>query len=137
MLRLFSNRRRPAAAGSRSGDPEEMSSADLQYFIANAGFGIRPPHVYSTWQQKRITLFFVALLMVLIAVPLSVQYRRGGGLGQFFAIGVALGFAYFIFEGVSLTMGELGLVPPWMAAWMPMLVFGATATAIAISQESL
>ncbi|MCP5081540.1 MAG: YjgP/YjgQ family permease [Alphaproteobacteria bacterium] len=134
---IYSGLLRPAAVGTRSGDPEEMSSADLQYFIANAGFGIRPPHVYSTWQQKRITLFFVSFLMVLIAVPLSVQYRRGGGLGRFFAIGVGLGFAYFIFEGVSLTMGELGLVPPWMAAWMPMMVFGATATAIAISQESL
>ena len=134
---IYSGLLRPAAAGTRSGDPEEMTSGDLQYFVENAGFGIRPGYVYETWQHKRISLFFVALLMVLIAVPLSVRFRRGGGLGQMFAIGVALGFAYFIFDGISMTMGELGLVPPWMAAWMPILLFGGAATAIAISQESL
>ncbi len=134
---IYSGLLRPAAAGTRSGDPEEMTSGDLQYFIENAGFGIRPGYVYETWQHKRITLFFVSLLMVLISVPLSVRFRRGGGLGQMFAIGVALGFAFFIFEGISMTMGELGLVPPWMAAWMPLMVFAGAATAIAISQESL
>lgn len=134
---IYSGLLRPAAAGTRSGDPEEMSSGDLQYFIKNAGFGIRPGYVYETWQHKRITLFFVSFLMVLIPVPLSVRFRRGGGLGQMFAVGVGLGFAFFIFEGISLTMGELGLVPPWMAAWMPMMIFGGAATAIAISQESL
>ena len=37
---VYSGAMRPAAAGSRSGDPEEMSLGDLGYFIRNAGFGI-------------------------------------------------------------------------------------------------
>jgi lipopolysaccharide export system permease protein len=134
---IYSGLMRPAAAGSRSGDPEEMTSQDLSYFIDNAGFGIRPAYVYETWLNKRYTLFFVALLMVLIAVPLSVRFQRGGGLGLLFAAGVGLGFAFFIFEGISQTMGELGLVPAWMAAWMPILVFFAAGTAIAFRYETL
>lgn len=42
---IYSGAMRPAAAGSRSGDPEEMSIGELGYFIRNAGFGIRPVHV--------------------------------------------------------------------------------------------
>jgi lipopolysaccharide export LptBFGC system permease protein LptF len=29
-------------------------------------------------------------------------------------------------------MGELGFVSPWMAAWMPILTFGALATALSL-----
>lgn len=134
---IYSGLMRPAAAGSRSGDPEEMTTEDLAYFIDNAGFGIRPAYVYETWLNKRYTLFFVALLMVLIAVPLSVRFQRGGGMGLLFAVGVGLGFGFFIFEGISQTMGELGLVPAWMAAWMPILVFFSAGTAIAFRYETL
>ncbi|MGI9482915.1 MAG: LptF/LptG family permease [Hyphomicrobiales bacterium] len=134
---IYSGLMRPAATGVRSGDPEEMTSVDLQYFIKNAGFGIRPAHVYETWLNKRFTLFVVSFLMVLLAVPLSVRFQRGGGLGWLFAVGVAMGFGFFIFEGISLTMGELGLVPPWMAAWMPILIFLSAGTAIAFRYETL
>ena len=72
---------RPAAAGARSGDPEEMSLADLDYFIDNSGFGIRPAWVYETWWHKRLSLFFSALVMIAICIPLAVRFRRGGGIG--------------------------------------------------------
>lgn len=134
---IYSGLLRPAAAGTRSGDPEEMSIGDLGYFIENAGFGIRPPHVYSTWMHKRLSLTLTGVLMLLIAIPLAGRHRRGGGLGILFAVGIAMGFAFFVFDGISLTMGELGLLPAWMAAWLPMLVFGLTSGAIAFRYETL
>jgi lipopolysaccharide export system permease protein len=134
---VYSGLMRPAAAGTRSGDPEEMSFADLAYFIDNSGFGIRPIHVYSTWLHKRSTLALTGVLMLLIAVPLAGRHRRGGGLGILFAVGIGLGFAYFVFDGISMTMGELGLLPSWMAAWLPMLVFALTSGTIAFRYETL
>ena len=126
---------KPAAAGARSGDPEEMSIGDLDYFIENAGFGIRPIWVYQTWWHKRICLFVAALVMIAICVPLAARFRRGGGIGTLFAVGVGLGFLFFVVDGISLTMGELGFVAPWMAAWVPLLGFGAMATALTMSTE--
>jgi lipopolysaccharide export system permease protein len=134
---IYSGPLRPAATGTRSGDPSEMSLATLSYFIANAGFGVRPAHLYRTWWHKRITALIAAALMILIAVPLSGRFRRGGGLGIMFATGVAMGFAFFIFDGVSLTMGELGILPPWFAAWTPVAVFASAAGAIVFKQENL
>jgi lipopolysaccharide export system permease protein len=129
---VYSGAMKPAAAGARSGDPEEMTISDLNYFIANSGFGIRPTWVYETWWQKRISLFFATLVMIALCIPLATRFRRGGGLGVLFAAGVGLGFLYFVVDGLALTMGELGFVKPWMAAWMPVLSFGALATALSL-----
>lgn len=124
---IYSGSFRPAAAGARSGDPEEMSMNDLGYFIENSGFGIRPTWVYQTWWHKRLTLFVTALAMVALCIPLAVRFRRGGGIGVMFAAGIGLGFLFFIVDGISLTMGELGFVTPWFAAWAPVLGLAAVA----------
>ena len=128
---------RPAKAGYRSGDPEEMTLGDLSYFIENNGFGIRPAFVFETWWHKRISLFATAMTMVLLCVPLAARFRRGGGIGAFFAIGIALGFVFFLFDGLALTMGELGIVTPWLAAWSPVLIFSAIAAMIAFRTETV
>jgi lipopolysaccharide export system permease protein len=132
---VYSGVMKPAAAGARSGDPEEMTFNDLNYFIENSGFGIRPVWVYETWWQKRIALFFATFVMIALCVPLATRFRRGGGLGMLFGVGVGLGFLFFMADGIALTMGELGFVKPWMAAWLPILSFAAVATALGFRME--
>ncbi len=134
---IYSGSMRPAAAGARSGDPEEMTSADLRYFIDNNGFGIRPAYVFSTWWNKRLALFVSAFLMLAICVPLATRFRRGSGVALFFALGVGLGFSFFVLDGITLTLGEIGLVPAWMAAWTPILVFSAIAATLVFRAETL
>ncbi|HUF45249.1 MAG TPA: LptF/LptG family permease [Aestuariivirgaceae bacterium] len=134
---VYGGAMRPAASGVRSGDPEEMSMADLSYFIANSGFGIRPVHVYQTWWHKRTTLLFSAWLMVAICVPLALRFRRGGGIGYLFAVGVAIGFVFFVLDGISITLGEIGLMPPALAAWLPMLILAAVAAALTVRAEAI
>jgi lipopolysaccharide export system permease protein len=121
---IYKGTMRAAEAGSRSGDPEEMTISDLSYFIANDGFGIRPTYVYQTWWHKRISLIFVSFIMICLIIPLATRFKRGGGLGVLFSLGVGLGFAFFILDGIAMSVGELGVVFPWLAAWLPVLVFG-------------
>lgn len=134
---IYTGLMRPAATGARKGDPEEMTIQDLNYFVNNAGFGMRPSHVYSTWIHKRFATLFSGILMLFIAIPLAHKFKRGGGLGLLFAAGIGMGFAYFIFDGITLTMGELGILPPWAAGWMPPLIFTGIAGTIAINYETL
>ena len=134
---VYSGAMRPAASGVRSGDPEEMSMADLNYFITNAGFGIRPVHVYETWWHKRTTLLFSAWLIIAVCVPLAVRFRRGGGIGYMFALGVAIGFIFFVLDGISVTLGEIGLMPPALAAWLPSLILGAVAAGLTVRAEAI
>ena len=134
---IYSGSLRPAAAGARSGDPEEMTIGDLSYFIENSGFGIRPTWVYQTWWHKRLTFFVTALAMVALCIPLAVRFHRGGGIGIMFAIGIGLGFLFFIVDGIALTMGELGFVTPWFAAWSPVLGLAAVAGFISFRTERI
>jgi lipopolysaccharide export system permease protein len=134
---IYSGAMRPAATGSRSGDPEEMSIGDLGYFIRNAGFGIRPVHVYETWWHRRISILLTAWLMIAICMPLAVRFRRSGAGAAIFVTGLAIGFTYSIFEGISLTMGETGMVTPWIAAWIPLLAYSALGAAIAFRAETV
>jgi len=134
---IYSGNLKFATAGARSGDPEEMSLADLSYFVANQGFGIRPAYVYRTWWHKRITLLLAAWLVIAVCIPLAARYRRGGAIGYMFGTGVAIGFAYFIFSGLSITIGEMGLVPPWMAAWIPLIALGLLTSALMLKAETV
>ena len=134
---VYSGAMRPAASGVRSGDPEEMSMADLDYFIDNAGFGIRPVHVYETWWYKRTTMLFSAWLIIAVCVPLAVRFRRGGGIGTMFALGVAIGFVFFVLDGISVTLGEIGLMPPALAAWLPSLILASVAAALTMRAEAI
>jgi lipopolysaccharide export system permease protein len=131
---IYTGTMRPANA-ARSGDPEEMTMQDLNYFIANQGFGIRPIYVYQTWWHKRITPFLVSFMMIALCVPLATRFRRGGGLGMLFAVGVGLGFLYFVSDGIASTIGELGLVTPWLAAWTPVIIFSAIALSFVAKTE--
>lgn len=134
---IYSGAMKPAVAGARSGDPQNMSLNDLGYFIENSGFGIRPIWVYQTWWHKRISLFFTALLMISLCLPLATRFRRGGGLGMLFVVGVGMGFSYFVIDGVAMTMGELGFVTPWLAAWLPIAGFGMLAAVMTLRAETV
>jgi lipopolysaccharide export system permease protein len=84
-----------------------------------------------------VSLFFSGLLMMALCIPLATRFRRGGGLGVLFAAGVGMGFLYFIVDGISLTMGELGFISPWLAAWFPLAVFGSLAAVLTLKAETV
>ncbi len=134
---VYSGNMRPAREGKRSGEPSEMSTVDLGYFIRNEGFGIKPVHIFKTWWHRRMSLLLTPWLMLALCIPLAVQFRRGGGAGRLFMIGLALGFTFSIFEGIALTMGEVGFVPPWFGAWAPFLVYAAIASAMMFKAETV
>jgi lipopolysaccharide export system permease protein len=75
--------------------------------------------------------------MMGLCIPLATRFRRGGGLGALFAVGVGIGFVYFIVDGISLTMGELGFVRPWLAAWLPIFAFGSLAVVMTLRSETV
>ncbi|HFQ15915.1 MAG TPA: YjgP/YjgQ family permease [Rhodobacteraceae bacterium] len=127
---------RPVDVSKLKGVPAEMSIAELNYFARNGGFGIRPAYVYETWVHRRITTFLTGFLALLIAVPLAHKFRRGGGFGILFLAGIAGGFAYFIFSGVALAMGQAGVLPPWMAGWIAPLTLLVASGTVALQFET-
>ena len=124
-----------AMTGSKYGHPDEMTLNDLGHYIAHGGYGLRPVHVYRTWWHKRLALLLVAWLMMAAMIPLAVRFRRDKLVTYLFGYGFAIGLSFFIFDRIATTFGEVGLVPPWMAAWFPIGVLGLVAAALVLRVE--
>ena len=127
---------RSAITGREKGDPSEMSLSQLFYFSQNAGFGVRPGYVYETWAHKRLTTMLTGLMALLISIPIAHSFRRGGGFGILFLFGIAVGFAYFIYAGVTLALGQGGILPPFLAAWLAPMTLLTVSGMVALQFES-
>jgi lipopolysaccharide export system permease protein len=122
-------------SGAPTDDPQEMTMTQISDYIAHDGYGQRPKYVYQTWWHKRISPFIIAMIMIALCVPLATRFRRGGGLGPLLGVGVGMGFLFFVCDGVAASIGEIGLVAPWLAAWTPIIVFGAIAAGLVARTE--
>ena len=106
-------------------DPATLSMAEIWRFVSHPDVGSRPVDFYKTWMLRKIALPLVTIMMVLLAAPVAQGLQRHGGLGAGLAVGVGLGFLYFVADGLLLTLGEMGTIPPMVAAWSPTALFAA------------
>ncbi len=106
-------------------DPATLSVAEVWRFVSHPEVGSRPVDFYETWLLRKIALPLVTIMMVLLAAPVSQGLQRHGGLGAGLAVGIGLGFLYFVTDGLFMTLGEMGTISPMIAAWSPMALFAA------------
>src|SRR3546814_13690868 len=64
-----------------------------------------------------------ALLMPLLGAVAGFGLARSGKLFVRIVLGMGLGFASFVGDNFALAMGNLGAIPPLLAAWAPVLLF--------------
>jgi len=106
-------------------DPATLSLAEVWRFVSHPDVGSRPVDFYKTWLLRKIALPLVTIMMVLLAAPVAQGLQRHGGLGAGLAVGVGLGFLYFVTDGLLMTLGEMGTISPMIAAWTPTALFAA------------
>lgn len=106
-------------------DPATLSVGEVWRFVSHPDVGSRPADFYETWLLRKIALPLVTIMMVLLAAPVAQGLQRHGGLGAGMAVGVGLGFLYFVTDGLLMTLGEMGTISPMIAAWSPTALFAA------------
>ncbi len=116
--------------------PRELSFINLRRMLRNGAQGWWPPRLYETWLQVKIAVCFAPFLMIFLVIGLAQRFQRSGHIELLFIGGIALGFAYFIFNGISLAMGEVGALPPIAAAWAPNVLFATIAGSLAFWHEA-
>ena len=126
---------RPSQISTLSSHPKTLPLSAVWRFVKAPGFGSRPLYVYETWLNRKLAAPLASLMMILLAVPLTQRFQRHGGAGATLALGVAIGFCFFVFDGFTLAVGEAGLLPPWIAAWSPTLAFAAIGAALGFHGE--
>ena len=125
-MRLAALRQSPADLLAEPKAPEEMRYAELGRYIdalARSGTDHKKLRVK---QALKIAVPFTCIIIALFGAPLAVSNPRAGGA---FGIAIALGTTVVFLVAVQLSqaIGAGGLLPPRLAAWLPNVVFGATA----------
>ena len=101
----------------------EMNYQELKKYIhelQQSGFDVIQLRVQL---QKKFAFPLITFVMAVLAVPFALSAgRRGAVTGIAIAVGVAV--LYRTISGLSESMGNVGQLPPGLAAWGPDLFFG-------------
>ena len=90
------------------------------------------------WQvriQEKMAIPFACLVFALIGTALGIKPQNSGKATSF-GICIGLIFAYYLLSFISQSLGISGVVPPWVAAWLPnFLGLGAASALLAQSVD--
>jgi lipopolysaccharide export system permease protein len=98
---------------------KDLRLDQLWRLVVHNGYGQRSAGVYRTWFHYRLASALSPLLLILLVVSLAQRFQRTGTFVRLMVSSIAIGFGYMVFEGMSLSMGEGGLLAPFIAGWGP------------------
>src|SRR5690606_26498267 len=101
---------------------DEMTRRELRGHIElfqRSGIEVR---AFVVDYHLKLALPFASFLFALTGSPLSLRSARSG---RFYGITVSLvlSFLYFVLTSVSRSLGINGVLPTWVAAWLPTVMF--------------
>ena len=81
---------------------------------------------------KKVAVPFISLVMVVLGLPFAF---RSGKKGSLYGIGLSIGLVvvYYATFAVMSALGEIGFLPPFLAAWAPNILFAGAGTYIMLT----
>lgn len=115
--------------------PRFLSIGDLVQLYSLRGSGSRPSSAYLVWIVDRLTMPFLAVGLLILAMPIMQRAGRRdtGEIAAILALG--LGFAYLIGDGIFTTLTESGVFNGWVGALGPLVILYLTGLWLALRTE--
>ncbi|MDO8929087.1 MAG: LptF/LptG family permease, partial [Bacteroidota bacterium] len=105
---------------------ETMTLPALNASIANLKLRGVNTIDYEMEKHRRRAGPFSAFILTIIGVSLASRKIKGG-IGFHLGLGLLLSFSYILFMQVTTVFATSGTLAPWMAMWIPNLLYGALA----------
>lgn len=115
--------------------PRELPWSEVARLAERSGYGNRPLYLYEVWMHKKIARPVATILLLLLGLAAVQLVHLRGHASVMFVIGIAIGFVYWIFDGLVVTIGESGLLPSVLAAWIPPVVLASLAGTIILRHD--
>jgi lipopolysaccharide export system permease protein len=112
--------------------PAEMPLHALLRVVDDPELGSQPAYRYATWLHERIAGPVTTAMLLLLTVAIARPPRGKATQSMLVAVGIGGGFLLWTFDNLALSFGDLGLVPPLLAAWTPVPVIAAIAASIVL-----
>ena len=116
-------------------NPDETDIVALKGKIAELERAGRPAEEARAGWWHKISGPLSIVLMPLLAAVAAFGLARSGQVLLRAAAGMALGFAYFVVDNLSLALGNVGAYPAWLAAWAPFVLFLLIGEAVLVRSE--
>ena len=103
--------------------PDEMNFMELYRYYArleNAGFKSIKNLVRL---YEKLSYPAINFVMILFGISLALNTKWGGGM-RAAGLGVIISTLYWLIYSISISLGNTGILPPWLAPWMSPAVFG-------------
>jgi lipopolysaccharide export system permease protein len=120
----------PDDLGMIAKSSEEMNFRELLDYVRRLKMSGYKATRYEVDLHSKLALPLASLLMVMIAIPLSVQQVRSGGASKGIAIAVFIAFIYYGLVSVGTALGRSGALPPLESAWLANVLFAVASAYI-------
>jgi len=115
---------RPEDFAKESRKPDEMSYPELRSYVDRLRASGSRVSNYLVDLHLKLAFPLVNLIVVMIGAPIATRLRmQSAALG--FGLSVTISFLYYAFMRTGQALGHNGALPPYLAAWLGDLVFGA------------
>jgi LPS export ABC transporter permease LptF/LPS export ABC transporter permease LptG len=114
--------------------PNEMTIDELRTTIAELEKNGVSAHRQRIALHHKFAIPLACLVFAILGLAIGATHRRDGSLGSF-VVGVCIVFVYYIPLYLGPQMAKGGLIPPWLAAWLPNIIIGAMAVALFIWRD--
>ncbi len=111
--------------------PEEMSSGELRQFIQEVKRNGADPNRWLVDLHLKYAIPFANFIIILFGAPLASQKSRGSATAGF-GLSLIVVFIYFGMLKTSQAMGQNGVLPPLLAAWIANLSFALAGLAVLV-----
>jgi lipopolysaccharide export LptBFGC system permease protein LptF len=115
--------------------PDQMTYAQLRRYLATLRASGYAADALAVKLYEKTSWPALSIVMALIALPFAFRMGKRGAL---YGIGLALllGIIYFIVFGLFMKFGEVGNLPPLLAAWAANILFGLAAGYLFLNVET-
>jgi lipopolysaccharide export system permease protein len=116
--------------------PEEFSLSELDAYIQKLRRNGLDPGSYLVDRDVKYALPLSSLVMMFCGLVLSLDpVPRASKAGRGFILGLMIGLSYWVILGFTISFGRSGLLAPWVAAWLPNILFTLLAGALFLAGE--
>ncbi|MDO5057912.1 MAG: LPS export ABC transporter permease LptG [Lautropia sp.] len=103
--------------------PDRMSAWALWRYTSHLKENAQNANRYELALWKKIVYPLAIIVMLMLALPFGYLQARAGGIGLKLFLGISLGVAFYIMNGLFSNLGLINTWPPWLAVSIPSIVF--------------
>ncbi|HEU5251151.1 MAG TPA: LptF/LptG family permease [Thermoanaerobaculia bacterium] len=117
----------PAAFAAERRTPDEMRFRELQTYARRLKRTGYPTSSLETALQWKLARPLLLPVMALLALPFAFRIGKRGALAGI-GVGLVLGMAFLVSSAFFTKLGDVGALPPLLAAWSPHVLFTTAAS---------